>query len=332
MIDRADGKAKGHLWMMEIRPAHGVFEVGWITYSPALQRTRPATEAIYLVGDYGFGLGYRRYEWKCNNLNEPSKRAALRYGFKYEGLFRQHMVVKGKNRDTAWYSIIDGEWPERKAAFERWLAPENFDAKRPAEGEPRLAEPERRVSALRRATRDDLAAVTALQQAAYAKNRALLGVEPLPLTADYGQVFSAYEIWLADGAQGLDGVLILEPRADDLLIWSVATAPAAQGTRCRQPAARLRRIACARAGAALHPPLYRGAAHRQHCVVHASRLRLRAHRTDAGPADRASGQEPGIRGGRVGGKTERQGRAGDRGGAGDRARDRRSLRRARAPR
>jgi RimJ/RimL family protein N-acetyltransferase len=127
VIDRADGKAKGHMWMMEIRPAHGVFEVGWITYSPSLQRTRPATEAVYLIGDYGFSLGYRRYEWKCNNLNEPSKRAALRYGFKYEGLFRQHQVVKGQNRDTAWYSIIDGEWPARKAAFERWLAPANFD-------------------------------------------------------------------------------------------------------------------------------------------------------------------------------------------------------------
>jgi RimJ/RimL family protein N-acetyltransferase len=127
VIDRADNKAKGHLWLMEIRPAHGVFEVGFITYSPGLQRTRPATEAIYLCGDYGFSLGYRRYEWKCNNRNEPSKRAALRYGFKYEGLFRQHQVVKGQNRDTAWYSIIDSEWPARKAAFERWLSPENFD-------------------------------------------------------------------------------------------------------------------------------------------------------------------------------------------------------------
>jgi len=128
VVDRADGKAKGHLHIMEIRPAHGVFEVGSITYSPSLQRTRAATEAIYLVGDYGFSLGYRRYEWKCNNRNEPSKRAALRYGYKYEGLFRQHMVVKARSRDTAWYSIIDGEWPARKAAFERWLAPENFDA------------------------------------------------------------------------------------------------------------------------------------------------------------------------------------------------------------
>lgn len=128
VIDQADSKAKGHLWLMEIRPAHGVFEVGFITYSPSLQRTPAATEAIYLCGEYGFGLGYRRFEWKCNNRNEPSKRAALRYGFEYEGLFRQHQVVKRQNRDTAWYSILDSEWPVRKAAFERWLAPDNFDA------------------------------------------------------------------------------------------------------------------------------------------------------------------------------------------------------------
>lgn len=128
VIDKDDGKAKGHLWLMEIRPEQGVFEVGYITYSPSLQRTRVASEAIYLCGAYGFSLGYRRYEWKCNNLNEPSKRAALRFGFQYEGLFRQHMVVKGRNRDTAWFSITDGEWPQRAEAFERWLAPENFDA------------------------------------------------------------------------------------------------------------------------------------------------------------------------------------------------------------
>ena len=128
VIGKADDKAKGHMWMMEIRPAHGVFEVGWITYSPSLQRTPAATEAVYLIGEYGFSLGYRRYEWKCNNRNEPSKRAALRYGFKHEGLFRQHQVVKGENRDTAWYSMLDSEWPARKAAFVKWLAPENFDA------------------------------------------------------------------------------------------------------------------------------------------------------------------------------------------------------------
>ncbi|RXT46159.1 hypothetical protein B6S44_25325 [Bosea sp. Tri-44] len=128
VVDEADGKAKGHLWIMEIRPEHGVFEVGFITYSPSLQRTRTATEAIYLVGEYGFSLGYRRYEWKCNNRNEPSKRAALRFGFQYEGLFRQHQVVKGANRDTAWFSILDSEWPQVGQAFRAWLTPENFDA------------------------------------------------------------------------------------------------------------------------------------------------------------------------------------------------------------
>jgi RimJ/RimL family protein N-acetyltransferase len=128
IIDTADGEAKGHLWIMEIRPQHGVFEVGAITYSPALQRTRAASEAVYLIGQYGFKLGYRRYEWKCNNRNTPSKRAALRFGFTYEGLFRNHMVIKGLSRDTAWYSIIESEWPARKARFEAWLAPENFNA------------------------------------------------------------------------------------------------------------------------------------------------------------------------------------------------------------
>jgi len=124
VIDRADGQAKGHLWMMEIRPAQGVFEVGWITYSPSLQRTRPATEAIYLVGDYGFSLGYRRYEWKCNNLNEPSKRAALRFGFQYEGLFRQHMVVKATNSESASDGIYGFSLGSRRYECKRSILPE----------------------------------------------------------------------------------------------------------------------------------------------------------------------------------------------------------------
>jgi RimJ/RimL family protein N-acetyltransferase len=128
VIDKADGRAKGHLSIMEIRPAHGVFEIGSITWSPAMQRTRLATEAVYLVGDYGFSLGYRRYEWKCNDKNDPSKRAAIRFGYTYEGLFRQHMVIKGKSRDTAWFSMTDKEWPARKARFQAWLNPNNFDA------------------------------------------------------------------------------------------------------------------------------------------------------------------------------------------------------------
>ena len=122
------GRAIGLLSLMEIRPAMRVAEVGNIVYSPALQRTPLATEAQYLIARYAFEtLGYRRYEWKCNALNAGSRRAAKRFGFSYEGLFRQHMIVKGRNRDTAWFSILDSEWPERKAAFERWLAPENFD-------------------------------------------------------------------------------------------------------------------------------------------------------------------------------------------------------------
>ena len=123
---------------MRITPDMGVIEVGHIAYSPALQRTKLGTEAQYLLARYAFEtLGYRRYEWKCNALNAASRRAAERYGFTFEGIFRQHMVVKGKNRDTAWYSIVDTEWPARKAAFERWLAPENFDAGGRQKDEPR---------------------------------------------------------------------------------------------------------------------------------------------------------------------------------------------------
>jgi RimJ/RimL family protein N-acetyltransferase len=127
VADYASGQPLGIVTLMEIRPAMRVVEMGSIVYSPALQRTPAATEAQYLVADYVLGkLGYRRYEWKCNALNAPSMRAAERLGFTYEGTFRQHMIVKGRNRDTAWFSITDGEWPERKAAFEAWLAPENF--------------------------------------------------------------------------------------------------------------------------------------------------------------------------------------------------------------
>jgi RimJ/RimL family protein N-acetyltransferase len=113
---------------MEIRPAMRVIEVGHIVYGGPLQRTPLATEAQCLLARYVFEtLGYRRYEWKCNTLNKRSYLAALRFGFTFEGVFRQHMIVKGRSRDTAWFSMLDSEWPARKAAFERWLAPENFD-------------------------------------------------------------------------------------------------------------------------------------------------------------------------------------------------------------
>ena len=111
-----------------ITPASGSIEVGHLAYSPLLQRTPASTEAMYLMMKRAFELGYRRYEWKCDALNAPSSAAALRLGFKFEGIFRQAIVYKGRTRDTAWYSIIDSEWPALKAAFEKWLAPENFDA------------------------------------------------------------------------------------------------------------------------------------------------------------------------------------------------------------
>ena len=124
-----DGRAVGIAALMAIRPDMGVIEVGHIAYAPALQRTPLGSEAQYLLARYAFDtLGYRRYEWKCNALNAASRRAAERYGFTFEGIFRQHMIVKGKNRDTAWFSIIDSEWPDRRVAFERWLEPANFDA------------------------------------------------------------------------------------------------------------------------------------------------------------------------------------------------------------
>jgi RimJ/RimL family protein N-acetyltransferase len=123
------GLAKGWASYMRIKPAHGVIEVGNILFSPELQRTRAATEAMYLMAGHVFEhLGYRRYEWKCNAQNEPSRRAALRFGFTFEGIFRQHMVVKDKSRDTAWFAMLDHEWPARKRAFEAWLDPGNFDA------------------------------------------------------------------------------------------------------------------------------------------------------------------------------------------------------------
>ncbi len=128
-IHDRSGRAVGFATLMEIRPAARVIEVGNILYSPLLQRTPLATEVQYLLARYAFEeLNYRRYEWKCNALNAPSRRAAERFGFTYEGLFRQHMIVKGRNRDTAWYAMMDHEWPSRKSAFEAWLAPENFDA------------------------------------------------------------------------------------------------------------------------------------------------------------------------------------------------------------
>ena len=128
IVPKTAGRAAGYASYMRIDPSNGVVEVGNILMTPSLQRTTAATEAMYLMARHIFDdLGYRRYEWKCNADNAPSRRAALRYGFIFEGIFRQHMIIKGRNRDTAWFSMLDREWPVRKAAFEDWLDPANFD-------------------------------------------------------------------------------------------------------------------------------------------------------------------------------------------------------------
>jgi RimJ/RimL family protein N-acetyltransferase len=125
VIDQVSGKCEGIISLMSIVPAHGRIEIGHVTFGAAMQRTPKGTEAIYLLGKASFALGNRRLEWKCNGNNARSKRAAGRFGFSFEGIFRQHMVVKGVNRDTAWYSILDNEWPTIAAGFERWLAADN---------------------------------------------------------------------------------------------------------------------------------------------------------------------------------------------------------------
>ena len=128
VVHQRTGKAVGRQGWMRIFPEHASVEIGGIYWGLTMARTPLATEALYLFARHAFDdLGYRRFEWKCNNRNEPSKAAARRFGFQYEGLFRQDRIVKGESRDTAWFSIVDGEWPALRAEFERWLAPDNFD-------------------------------------------------------------------------------------------------------------------------------------------------------------------------------------------------------------
>lgn len=128
VIDKMTGRVAGRQTLMRIDNTHGVIEIGNIYWSPRMAGRTAATEAQFLFMAYAFDtLGFRRYEWKCNDRNEPSKRAAARFGFRFEGLFRQHMIVKGENRDTAWYSVIDSEWSKLRRAYEAWLDPDNFD-------------------------------------------------------------------------------------------------------------------------------------------------------------------------------------------------------------
>lgn len=126
--DQQSGRAAGMASYLNVHPENGVIEIGHIWFAPVLQGTRQSTEALFLmIGHALDDLRYRRVEWKCNALNEDSRRAALRLGFTFEGIFHQHMIVKGRNRDTAWFSILDREWPDIRANFEAWLSPDNFD-------------------------------------------------------------------------------------------------------------------------------------------------------------------------------------------------------------
>lgn len=127
IVDLVSNDARGVASYLRITPGSGSIEVGHLNFSPLLQRTPAATEAMYLMMARAFELGYRRYEWKCDALNAPSRAAALRLGFSFEGIFRQATVVKGRSRDTAWYAVIDADWPALAAAFQRWLSPSNFD-------------------------------------------------------------------------------------------------------------------------------------------------------------------------------------------------------------
>ena len=149
-----DAGPAGYAFYLNIVPGMGSIEVGNINFAPVLQQSPAATEAMFLMMRNAFALGYRRYEWKCNALNMPSRRAAQRFGFSWEGIFRQHVIVKGRNRDTAWFGMIDTEWPDIRHAFETWLAPDNFDD----------------TGALRRALRDLTAPVLAQADPAQARS------------------------------------------------------------------------------------------------------------------------------------------------------------------
>lgn len=231
IIDKASGEPVGRQTLMRIEPAHGVIEIGNIHWGPRMQRSRLSTEAQYLFACAVFDeLGYRRYEWKCNDRNEPSKQAAVRFGFQPEGVFRQHLIVKGENRDTAWFSILEKEWPALKAAYEAWLDPANFDAG----GRQRIAlsaltarEIEGNGVRLHRVGPEACKLVESLQAQAYAPIREVIGVVPTPLGWDYRVVLGECEAWLAPDGNGL---LILRRRPDDLYVESIATLPAATGS------------------------------------------------------------------------------------------------------
>jgi RimJ/RimL family protein N-acetyltransferase/ribosomal protein S18 acetylase RimI-like enzyme len=230
----AAGRAQGRQAIMRHDPANGVAEIGHILWGPAIARGRVATQALALTARYLFeDLGYRRFEWKCNDLNEPSKAAARRFGFTPEGVFRQHMVAKGSNRDTAWFAMLDREWPVRRRAFDLWLSPDNFDEngrqrlRLSVLGRLRLVAPDGLV--LRRADMADADALTRLQQAAYAQNRPILGAEPLPLLTPSTSVLNTMDVFVNESNGELNGAIVLHISATEFTVWSVATHPDRRG-------------------------------------------------------------------------------------------------------
>ena len=219
---------------MRIDEKNGSIEVGCVAHGAAMARSPASTEAHYLMARRVFDeLGYRRYEWKLNNPNEPSHRAARRFGFTFEGVFRQAEVKPYGNRDTAWYSMIDREWPLNRMAFETWLDPANFDAagnqKVPLSGIT-IRTMDAGPLHLKRIDPRDVDTLVALQQAAYARTRQATGSEPIPLEWDYAKLLSECETWLHADAEGPAAALILRPRAGDLYLESIATHPRIAGS------------------------------------------------------------------------------------------------------
>lgn len=225
---------------MRADTANGSVEIGHVVFGHALQRTPAATEALYLAAAEAFAsLGNRRLEWKCDSSNQRSRRAAARFGFRYEGTFHQHMVVKGRNRDSAWFSILDCEWPLIKAALETWLAPENFDeAGRQRRGlvsvrEAMTPRDERRAGAapqleLRLARPEDVPAIERIVAQAYGIYVERLGRPPAPMLDDYSDKVRDATVYLAAAGDPI-GVLVLIEGADHVLIENVAVHPAHQG-------------------------------------------------------------------------------------------------------
>lgn len=230
---KTTGHALGMASYMRIDQANGVIEVGAVAHGAALTRTRAATEAHYLMARAAFETwGYRRYEWKLNSTNQPSHAAARRFGFTYEGTFRQAEVKPYGNRDTAWYSMLDREWPHNKMAFDSWLQPANFDA-----GGKQLtslsALTMRQLACagttLHRADASHADTATAFQAAAYQRTRDAIGTTPIPTEWNYKQMLSECEAWYSQDDQGWTSLLIVRPCDDHMILESIATRPGVTG-------------------------------------------------------------------------------------------------------